>query len=83
MGFLDISGMAVPRAVAVLEALRQLRRPGRPVHGRVERHAELALVQQRVVLVNADVAADAAVVADVVGGGFVILDAKDLSLIHI
>ena len=47
------------------------------MHARVERDAELALAQQRVVLVNADVAADAAAFADVVGGGFVIIDSKD------
>ena len=77
VGFLVTLGMAAPRAAAVLEAVRQLRRPGRPVHARVERHAELALVQQRVILVGADVAVEAACLADVVGGGFVILDQKD------
>ena len=63
VGCLVIPGMAAPKAVAVLEAVRQLRRPGRPVHARVERHAELALAQQRIILVNADVAADAACMA--------------------
>ena len=67
-GRVVLLAMAEPVALGVLDAVRRLRRPGRPVHARVERDAELALAQQRVVLVNADVAADAAAFADVVGG---------------
>ena len=81
MSVLVLSSMAESAVEAVLSAIRTLRRPSRPVHARVERHAELALAQQRIVHVSADVAAEAAAFSDVVGGAFVIIDSKDKGVV--
>ena len=81
MSVLVLSSMAESAVEATLSAIRTLRRPSRPVHARVERHAELALAQQRIVHVSADVAAEAAAFSDVVGGAFVVIDSKDKGVV--